>query len=162
MDAINTIGYFLLYRLPGQRGYVGAMLVVDNDGIPLEFKCTEAIRPTRVQQSLYGNKMELYIAVKLCALPLLSAVSHKPKILFVNEPPFLTVREEIEIPTLFLQVDNASDDTQPSIALMPHSQFEADKEDELIRRSCRFDLIEPFDRVQQAVLLLGEKDERFR
>jgi len=163
MDTINTTGYFLLYRLPEQRGYVGAILVVDNEGIPLEFKCTEAIRPTHVQQSLYGNTMEMYIAVKLCAIPLLKAVSNKPDMLFVNEQSFLTIREETEIPTLFVrQTDNVSDDMQPSIALMPHSQFEADKEDELIRRSGRFDLIEPFDRVQQAVLLLGEKDERFR
>ena len=163
MNAVNTIGYFLLYRLTNQRGYVGAMLVVDREGIPLEFKCTEAIRPTHVQQSLYGNKMEMYVAVKLCAIPLLKAVSNKPDMLFVNEQSFLTIREETEIPTLFVrQTDNVSDDTQPAIVLMPHSQFEADKEEELIRQSCHFDLVEPFERVKLAVTLLGEKDEKFR
>jgi len=163
MDTINTLGYFLLHRLTEQRGYVGAILVVSNEGIPLEFKCTEAIKPTQIQQSLYGEKMELYIAIKLCALPLLQAVNNKPEILLVNEQSFLTVREEMEIPTLFVQkTGDIVENTQSAIVFLPHSQHEADKNDELIQRSCRFDLTEPFERSKKAVTLLGEKDERFR
>ena len=159
--AINTIGYFLLHRLKRQCGYIGAMLILDNEGIPREFKCTEAIKPSPAQQSLYGEKMEMYIAIKLCAIPLLDAVKNKPEILFVNEQSFLTIREETEIPTLFVQrTDN--DTEQSAIVLMSHSEHEYDRDEESIRQSCRFDLVEPFERIKNAVAILGEKDERFR
>ena len=160
---INTIGYFLLYRLTNVRGYVGALFVTDNDGVPREFKCTEAIKPSLIQLSLYGEKLEPHIAIKLCVVPLLQKIDCKPDILFVNELPFLAVREHIDIPALFIQrPNNVSDDIQPSIVLMPYSRYESDKNDELIQQTCRFDLLEPFDRIQHAVTLLGEKDERFR
>ena len=144
MDTINTIGYFLLYRLTGaQRGYVGAMLVVNNEGIPLEFKCTEAIKPTHVQQSLYGGTLETHIAVELCAVPLLNKITNKPAILLVNEQAFLTVHEKSGIPAELIQPDgNLSDDW--------------------LRQSCRFDLVEPFERVKNAIMILGKSDERFR
>lgn len=37
---------------------VGGMLVTDNTGIPLEFLITSAVRPTRAQQILYGNRLK--------------------------------------------------------------------------------------------------------
>ena len=144
MDTINTIGYFLLYPLTGaHRGYVGAMLVVNNEGIPLEFKCTEAIKPTLVQQSLYGGTLETHVAVELCAVPLLNKVSSKPDILFVNEQAFLTVQEKTGIPAWLIQNDGSLSD-------------------EWVRQSCRFDLVEPFERVKNAIMILGKSDERFR
>ena len=164
---IDTIGFFLLHRLPNQSeqpGYIGALFVTDSEGIPLEFKCTEAIRPTPVQQSLYGEKMEPYIAIKLFALPLLRVITNKPRILFVNEQSFLKIREEKEVPTLFIQQadNNITEVEQSPIILMPHPKYEADKNNEHIRESCHFNLTEPFDRIKRAVAILGEKDERFR
>jgi len=162
--AINAIGYFLLSRLSKVRGYVGAMFVTDHEGVPLEFKCTEAIKPTLIQQSLYGETLERHVAVKLCAVPLLKAINRKPEIVFVNEPSFLTIREHIDIPTLLIErSDKVSDDTQDSNVLKPHSHHEHDINfNEFIRQSCHFDLLEPFDRIKHAVALLGEKDERYR
>ena len=155
----NTIGYFLLHRLPGQQlGHIGAILVVDKEGVPLEFKCTEAIKPTPMQQSLYGKKLESHIAIKLCALPLLQVVQNKPVILFVNVPSFLAIREEKNVPpTLFIHQDS----TQSPFIIKSHSKYETDKNNELAQLRS-FDLIEPFERIKHAVHILGENNEKFR
>ena len=148
MDTINTIGYFLLYPLTGSQrdyivGYIGAILVVNNEGIPLEFKCTEAIKPTPVQRSLYGGTLETHIAVELCAKPLLDKVTNKPAILFVNEQAFLTVHEKTGIPAWLVQQDGSLSD-------------------EWVRESCRFELVEPFERIKNAIMILGTQDAKFR
>jgi len=141
------------------------MLVMNNEGIPLSFKCTEAIKPTAIQRSLYGEKMELHIVTKLCVLPLIQAIKNELEILFVNEQSFLAIREETVIPTLFIQqIENVSYDSQ-SLVLKSHSEYESDKKDifdESIRQSCRFDFIEPFDRIKKAVAILGKNDARFQ
>jgi len=49
-----------------------------------------------------------------------------------------------------------------TIVVMSHIKHQADKNDKLINDSCRFDLIEPFDRVKNAVTQLGKIDEKFR
>ena len=94
---------------------------------------------------------------------MLQAIKDKPEVLFIDELPILAVREQVNVPTLFLKrMESVSDEAKSGIILIPHTQYEADKNDELIRQSCRFDLLEPFDRIQHAVAILGEKDERFR
>lgn len=157
------VGYFLFHRLPG--GYLGAMLVTDSKGLPLEFKCTEAIKPTDLQRHLYGETMEPHIAIHLCILPLLNKITNKPKLLFVNEESFLTAREEKDFPVLFIQAtESVVEEGQTAIVLKSHSKYESDKTlfEEEVKTACLFAFTEPFGRVEQAVKVLGEKDEKFR
>jgi hypothetical protein len=95
-------------------GFVGALLVTDQQGVPLEFKCTESIKPNPTQRILYGEKMKPHILTKLCGAPLLNLVTNKPTILFVSQSAFLDIRNEIDIPVLFIERTTNADPIDPN------------------------------------------------
>ena len=99
----KKIGFYSLYETAALDSYVGAILITNENGIPLEFKCTHSVKPTAIQKSLYGNKLKPFIAINLCAIPLIFDISNKPEILFIDIPEILSLRTDIEIPTILLR-----------------------------------------------------------
>jgi hypothetical protein len=99
----QKIGFLSLYETETADSYVGGILVTDENGIPLEFKCTHSIKPTGIQKSLYGDKLKPYIAITLCGVPLLNNISSKPDILFIDIPYLLGLRAEISTPTFLIR-----------------------------------------------------------
>ncbi|HNX97400.1 MAG TPA: hypothetical protein PKK12_06945, partial [Candidatus Aminicenantes bacterium] len=53
------IGYLSGIRVDDQ--FIGGVMITDSTGIPLEFKYTEPIRPTRIHQIIFGRVLERYI-----------------------------------------------------------------------------------------------------
>ena len=53
------------------KGYRGGILVTDEWGKPLEFRCTSPVHPNPVQRTLYGQTLLPHIAVELIGAPLL-------------------------------------------------------------------------------------------
>ena len=179
----QKIGFFSLYDTETTDSFVGAMLITDDNGIPLEFKCTHAIKPTAIQKSLYGDKLKPYIAITLCGVPLLNNLSNKPDILFTNIPFILGLRPEIDIPTILIKrvgesinlqtdekeiekqrLESESGKFQP-IILQSHpdkneeAKSTAGKINQLFNN---FDLIEPFERMKKSIEILGNQDNKFK
>lgn len=80
--ASRKIGYFTCLESGGN--YVGAVLVTDGAGIPLEFKYTEPIKPTRIQAILYGGSLERYVKTEVIRAKLIKSLTNKPEVLFVD------------------------------------------------------------------------------
>ena len=51
-SANNNLGYVSVEGAEGQ--FRGASLVVDQRGIPMDFRYTDPIRPSRLERILYG------------------------------------------------------------------------------------------------------------
>src|SRR5664279_4390375 len=53
----------LAYFMAVKEGasYLGGLLVTDTSGIPLDFRYTEPITPTRLQSILYGKSLEPHL-----------------------------------------------------------------------------------------------------
>ncbi|MDR0520473.1 MAG: hypothetical protein LBH00_01320 [Planctomycetaceae bacterium] len=152
--SVNTkIGFFSLVPTgENESGFVGAILITDPQGTPLEFKCAEVVRPTEIQRVLYGRKMKPHIAVQLCGVPLLKAVSITPEILFVNDAAHLEIRLSVAVPVLCI--------IQGGMTVSAHETFPADKN--IINDiQISFDMSEPFNRIKTAVEVLGKQDKRF-
>jgi hypothetical protein len=179
----QKIGFFSLYDTDTADSYVGALLVTDDNGIPLEFKCTHSVKPTAIQKSLYGDKLKPYIAITLCGIPLLNNISNKPDILFINIPFILGLRPEIEIPTLLIRrtgesinLQSEENETEKQRIESESGQFQAivlqahpDKKEEskalngtVNQLFNNFDLIEPFDRMKKSIEILGKNDTKFK
>lgn len=179
----QKIGFFSLYDTDTAESFVGALLVTDDNGIPLEFKCTHAVKPTAIQKSLYGDKLKPYIAVTLCGIPLLNNISNKPDLLFVNIPFVLGLRPEIETPTLLIKragesINLQSDESDAEKQRIENEsgQFQAiilqshpDHKDEskslngkINQLFNNFDLIEPFERMKKSIEILGKNDNKFK
>jgi hypothetical protein len=58
--------------------YRGAVLVTDPRGIPVDFRYTEPVRPTKLERILYGSALDVYLREDIILDNLLSAVEAKP------------------------------------------------------------------------------------
>lgn len=179
----QKIGFLSLYDTDTSDSYVGALLITNENGLPLEFKCTHSVKPTAIQKSLYGDKLKPYIAITLCGIPLLNSISNEPDILFVNIPFILGIRPEIEIPTLLIRragdsinlesdenetekerIESESENYQAIILQThPDNKEESKSQNELVNELFKnFDLIEPFERMKKSVEILGKNDSKFK
>lgn len=89
MSELNVkLAYGIAYS-SNTKGYIGAILVTDYKGFPLEFRYTDPIVPTKVQQILYGQGLEKYLKVDVITDSLLKALSDDISVLFVNDEDVL-------------------------------------------------------------------------
>ena len=92
------ICYFAIGSTPDGNGYIGAALVVDAKGIPLEFRCSVPVRPSAIQTALYGVPIRDYIAFNLCSQPLLASLKTNPELCLVESEAEFTLQEHVSIP----------------------------------------------------------------
>jgi hypothetical protein len=55
----KQVGYFSHLRI--NEKHIGAILVTDQIGVPLEFKYTEPVVATKLHRILYGTVLEKYM-----------------------------------------------------------------------------------------------------
>jgi hypothetical protein len=171
-----TPGY-LVVRVGDDGTYVGGLMVTDRHGLPLDFRYTDAIKPTRLQKALYGGVLDRYLRSEVVLRTLLGALSEKPTLLLVEddrlldeEVPGITVlsaspsradrlgaRGEIreESPGVFLV--QADDEQSPlRVAVAPEANGAAAAATEaLVALAETMDLLEPADRVRRALDLIA-------
>ena len=76
----------------GSKGYLGAVLITDYKGFPLEFKYTDPITPTKIQQVLYGEGLEKYLKIDVITDSLVKALSQDISVLFVEDDDLLVYK----------------------------------------------------------------------
>lgn len=157
----------------------GGALVTNQHGKPLEFRCTTAIKPTSVQKTLYGGTLHAHICVELIARPLFTALQEDPDVIIAKEADFIELRPSVEDPLLIVAKQGESFATEEKISekakkelldsqsgrfepitLTTHWQYHQDVActlPNLRNMFARFDLIEPFSRIDNALALLHEK-----
>lgn len=93
------IGY-LLVASPVNNVFIGGIMVVDGRGLPVEFRYTEPIQPTKIQQVLYGSVLSRYIKTEVILETLLKSLESRPHVLVVDDDSFLikdTVMKDFEV-----------------------------------------------------------------
>jgi hypothetical protein len=78
------LGY-LMVASPVPNVYVGGLMVTDARGLPVEFRYTEPIQPTKIQQVLYGQVLSGYIKREVILETLLKSTETKFKCLLVED-----------------------------------------------------------------------------
>ena len=179
----TLIAYFSILRTPNSEGYLGGMLVLDQKGVPIEFRCSLPVRPTQAQKALYGNTLEPYVFNQLIGLPLTQALTKQPACYIVKNTMLLELREHISSPVVHIEQYggslSASDSSSPDNHIQLSSEitgfqpitakfmngYESDYEiirDKLEETFKRIDLLEPFERIATAFSVLSERDDRFK
>jgi len=183
-DTFERLGFVSLNRTESGDGYIGALLVTDPNGMPLEFRVTHPVKPTAIQKPLYGESLEPYIGVVLCGRQLVASSEAHPQIVFVTSEFMLDLRKEASIPVVYIrdaghaiEVVSEGADRRPSghvkpggtafkpLILVGHElDFEAF--DHIRGRvetlTSRLDLMEPFTRTAEALKVLTKQDKRFQ
>ena len=85
-----------------QNIYVGGLIVIDENGFPLEFKHSNKIIVTKVQKTLYGESLMEYICQKLLKKKLINSIETECS-------QFLTNMEEFKDNQIGYDCDDAFD-----------------------------------------------------
>jgi len=181
--AIQTLGYYSLLENLTKDSYIGAMLVIDKVGKPMEFRTTYPIKPTFVQKQLYGDSLLPYINQELCGQPLYQALTHKPDILVVEKLELLILTEVIKnchlaqiMPfnrtlDILQKVEQRQQLTSPgnqfeSLAVAFPKQYNNSEQTMILNQLTDFfktvNLREPFQRIIVALKALADQDPHFR
>lgn len=87
-SADQKLGY-LMVTSPVPNVYIGGLMVTDARGLPVEFRYTEPIQPTKIQQVLYGQVLSAYIKREVILETLLKSLESRFKCLLVEDEHFL-------------------------------------------------------------------------
>lgn len=181
------IAFLAIRPTKNDDGYLGAVLVTDSDGIPVEFRCTHPLRPTTPQKALYGEALKSHIFNKLIGGPLLHSITSDPLFCAVEDPAFLPLADGLAIPIVYVQrhgemlsvakndtdrsdfsenpkrIDSERNGFQP-ISVSFHRGHEQEFEsihEGLQQIFNQIDLFEPFERITTAITVLVERDKNF-
>ncbi len=174
---------FLTVRHLEDGSYRAGLLVTDERGRPLELRASDALRPDRIQQLLYGDTLIPTIAQVLCGQPLIDSLREKPDVIAADNQAFLPLHKD-DCPVVYirrtgqeLEVDVDGDvdpqEDPPEEVLRPvGARFDPvvlefarriegeDRQllrDKLARLLEAFDLVEPFERLAKALDMLHEQ-----
>ena len=163
---IAFLGYM---EFDSGASYRGAILITDDWGKPLEFRCTAPVKPNAVQRTLYGQTLLPHVLVELIGIPLLDSVQEHPEIIIIENNLFFDLRLKTETPVLRVRRQGAdvkltseegnkakpvvisSDSGKFDPVIMEtHWQFAGDmdcSQTKLRELFGRWDLVEPFARL---------------
>ena len=186
------IAFFAVPQTGDDQGYIGAVLVTDERGIPKEFRCTHPVRSTVVQKALYGHNLESHMSFQLCGKPLLGALTSHPVACLVESRGMVVLRESVSVPVLYVQrlgevlavdsnqpgqesgsgpvsnrtlrLDSRLGGFQPlAVYCYPGQENDIELTRTALEQVFQYvDLLEPFERITTALVALAERDERFR
>lgn len=186
MEKTGCLAFLSIEETKNKDGYLGAILITDSQGVPIEFRCTHPVKPTLIQKPLYGESLLPFIGSELCGEPLFNSVQNKPVYVFVNSDFLLLLRTRISIPLVFVRLTGEAIEINPEQKLtdsLPRKRLESptgkfqpvivsthpdykddfDKLQVLFKESLRnLDPVEPFNRIKKAVEVLAQQDKRFQ
>src|SRR5712691_10914940 len=88
----NLLGFLILEGTEDGQGLVGAFMVTDERGYPLEFRATTAVRPTAVQRALYGDSLEPYVGTEIVGNRLIQNAQRQPSSVLVPDTRLLDIQ----------------------------------------------------------------------
>jgi len=154
--------------LNGESGTLGGYLVTNLWGRPLEFRLSNAIRPTKVQQILYGPTLRIYLGAELIGKALVNKTSTPVQLVLTDQREALELRRQLDVPVVWVAPKGDAEAEQlaaedlairqsgPSHGpILTHPEFAEDVSvcTELFRRiGTRLDAAEPFTRLREAIV----------
>lgn len=168
---------YLVVRVGEDGSYTGGLMVTDRHGLPLDFRYTDPVTPSRLQRALYGTALDRYLRSEVVLKTLLGAVQQRPALLLVEDERLLdeeisgcpvvfagasraaplgepgTLHEEGE--SVYLaQVDAGSAPLRVAMAAARAAEVSG-VVGSLVELSQSMDVLEPADRVRQALDLIA-------
>lgn len=174
MDKIK-LGYFSSRKTEEQ--YIGGIMITDQLSIPIEFKYTDPIKPTRIHKIIFGKVLEKYLGEEVIKKNLFKEIKNVPSVYFVTELELLGEDTVNHVPMVALQTTSlpglsAAGEFQrvkdKEIIIQPLTSTnplkitffspEPDVQERVLNllRSVidKVDIYEPFDRVEKALQAL--------
>ena len=163
-NTLPTIG-FLTVRAYEPLGLIGAYLVLNTTGRPVEFHCTAPVRPNRAQEILYGSTLEPFLFGEQIGQTLVARGRQEPLFICIDVAPALALRPLIAPPVVLLCGSAGGDSARTipqqtihfeyggySLAVLAAAEEDRRKfESEFAEQIEGLDLGEPFQRLEEAI-----------
>ena len=173
---------YLVIRTEADGTYLGGVMVTDEHGLPVDFRYTDPITPTRLQRALYGGVLDRYLRTEVVMRTLLAALSERPSLLVVDDHRLLEEAGDGACPMVFLAGSHAAPlgaagarEPDPTggillqasegghpirVDLSAGSPEAAPRAlDDLVRLGRGMDLLEPAERVRAALDLIAAGED---
>lgn len=162
--------------------YLGGLLMTNSQGIPIDFRYTEPITPTKLQSVLYGKALEPHLKGEVIQKALMKEIKTPPDLMFVQASelvadfsvdtncPILSVQRSQDPPLreagtttrtssreLLVQV---GDGGHPLRVIFPQGMAEPDQEaalQKVIEAGYHMDMVEPMERALEALRTLIQR-----
>ncbi len=177
----SLLGFLVVEPTTKGDGFISAVMVTDGRGYPLEFKATTPVRPSLVQKTLYGATLEKYVGIELCGKSLVRQLSRKPIAILVPDRNLLDMAPDVAPAVIAVwrpgeQLSVVGDDTGAHGTIKPPEGIsqplvydgrfrDPSQQTDALRFvedcSMRFDVVEAFDRMREALKLLPKEDKRY-
>ncbi len=135
----------------------GGILTTDIETRPYEFRATSPIKPTQLQQILYGASLKDYVYNELICAPLVRATKEKLSVVLVKESYLLAMRPLVSVPVILVQDEHNQvlEGIKPlSLIFSSHKNFKNElsyAQTVLAPIANKHNLIEPFERLKLAL-----------
>ncbi len=141
---------YLQFLFLAHETLIAGLLVVDENGFPLDFRFCKAVKPNPLQRTLYGDSLEPYL-IESVTKELFADLNASPLTCFSNYRfPFSS--ENLPYPaSLMKMVDD-------ELFVEPLNQIPCSMDLKEIEESIQFQIYEPFKRIEQALNMI-RKDE---
>jgi hypothetical protein len=173
------LGYLTIEVM--ENFFRGAALVTDTRGIPMDFRYTEPVRPTKLERVLYGGALDVYLREEVILENLLDAVEISPSLWLVDSDDLvkpvqkltklqtvaldMTQRSPLEASgkyeatledgVFIFQADNISSPLRLSVTRENVSKI-AQITESLTAAAMDMELMEPFTRIAKAFEAVSE------
>ena len=131
----------------------GGILTTDLETKPFEFRVTSPIKPTQIQQILYGSSLKDYVYSELICAPLIKATKEKLSIVLTRENYLMAMRPLVSVPVIFIHSDGLQVEGITPVSLSAHRNFQNEltyAQTILTPIMQKYDLLEPFKRLELA------------
>ncbi|MCE1229244.1 MAG: hypothetical protein LWX11_07145 [Firmicutes bacterium] len=175
------LAYFIAMKEGGS--YLGGLLLTDSSGIPLDFRYTEPITPTKLQSVLYGKALEPHLKEEVIQKTLLKELKGSPDLLVLPAAelaggwggdlkcPVLAVQKTQEAPLarvgetfrasqreMLLQISEGAAPLRVIFAPFVDLPAQDQAAQKLLEAGYHMDLTEPLERVSAALQALVKPD----
>ncbi len=168
------LAYYKIKKI--EESYMGGVMICDISSLPLEFKYTEAIKPTKIHKIIFGKVLERYISEELIEKKLFKELKYIPTLILcessknfggeiLKKLPTVAVQETtlpaLSEPGEVQSLSNNERDLLIQSSLNKHpckltfNTFDREKKDKIINLLKeilkRIDIVEPFERLNKAL-----------
>ncbi|NBO92517.1 MAG: hypothetical protein EBV06_09455 [Planctomycetia bacterium] len=153
MANLLNLGFLFVHQENG--GYLGAYMVINSLGRPLEFRISSAVQPNKVQQVLYGSTLVPYIFGELIGKALVEKAAVPAQLIITNCEPALDLRLKIDIPVAWLTEEQRAGAIELArggrLIVHPRVPEDETKINTVLESISSLDFNEPFIRVRDAM-----------
>ena len=92
-----------LITLFEQGAYLGGIMITTDRGIPIDFKYTEPVSPTKVQRIIYGPVLEMYIRNHVIIGAMTGEIANQPSFFIVSPHQLFDIEEANQLTLVSVQ-----------------------------------------------------------